>query len=271
MTALPPICSFWHGDLGWLGRLAIASFLEHGHSFALYAYDDVGPVPAGCELRDAATILPRERMFFYKGNRTPAVFADLFRLCLMEAGAGIWVDCDVYCVRPYAGLGEYVFGIEDEHSRWHYGQAVVNNAVFRCPAGSPLLERLLSTFEPGAIPAGMPIRRALEVRLRRLLGQKLPVEDMQFGATGPWPLNHYLRRLGLFGLAQPRTVFYPIGYDAARKLLAPGVGLGDIVRPETLSIHLWHSALTDRGTGRLSAPAGGSFFAKEIERLGVSA
>ena len=119
------------------------------------------------------------------------------------------------------GLGDLVVGIEDDHSRWHYGRPVVNNAVFRCAADSELLRLLLTTFEPGAIPAGMPIRRALEVRLRRLMGEKLPVQDMQFGATGPWPLNHYLRRLDLFKLAQPRTVFYPIGYDDAAKLLTP--------------------------------------------------
>jgi len=268
--SLPPIVSFWHGELGWLGRVSIASFLEKGYRFSLYAYDEVGPIPEGCELRDASSVVPRDQMFFYKGNRTPAVFADFFRLKLMEAGAGIWVDCDVYCVRPYEGLGDYVVGIEDEHSRWHYGQAVVNNAVFRCPAESELLRLLLTTFEPGAIPAGMPIRRAIEVRLRRLLGEKLPVQDMQFGATGPWPLNHYLRQLDLFKLAQSRAVFYPIGYDDAARLLTPGLALPDIVTPETLSVHLWHSALTERGTGRLKAPAAESFFAKEIERLGVS-
>jgi hypothetical protein len=267
--SLPPICSFWYGDLGWLGRVSIASFLEKGHSFALYTYGDVGPVPGGCEVRDANELVPQERMFFYKGSRTPAVFADLFRLKLMETRAGIWVDCDVYCVKPYAALGDYVYGIEDEHSRWHYGRAVVNNAVFSCPPDAELLRLLLTTFEPGAIPAGMPIRRALEVRLRRAMGQKLPVEDMQFGATGPWPLNAYLRQLNLFRLAQPRSVFYPIGYDDAATLLSPGVTLPDIVKPETLSVHLWHSALTDRGTGKLRAPAPGSFFAREVERLGV--
>jgi hypothetical protein len=268
--SLPQIVSFWHGELGWLGRVAIASFLEKGHSFALYAYESVGPLPAGCELRDANGIVPREQMFFYKGNRTPAVFADFFRLKLMQAEAGIWVDCDVYCMEPYQGLGEHIFGIEDEHSRWHYGRAVVNNAVFRCPPNSELLRLLLTTFEPGAIPAGLPIRRAIEVRLRRLLGERLPVQDMQFGATGPWPLNHYLRQLDLFRLAQPRAVFYPIGYDDAARLLTPGLALPDIVKPETLSVHLWHSALTERGTGKLKAPAPGSFFAKEIDRLGVS-
>lgn len=261
-----PICSFWHGDLGWLGRVSIASFIEKGHRFALYTYDDVGAVPEGCILRDASDIIPREQMFFYKGNRTPAVFADLFRLRLMEHGAGIWVDCDVYCVRPFERLGDYVFGIEGLNAN---RRMTVNNAVFRCPADSELLRVLFRTFEPGAVPPGMPWFRAIEVRLRRLFGEHLPVEDMQFGATGPWPLNHHLHRLGLFDRAQPKAVFYPIGYYDARRLLAPGLDLADIVRPETLSVHLWHSALTDRGSGRLLPPEPDSFFAREAARLGV--
>jgi len=32
----------------------------------------------------------------------------------------------------------------------------------------------------------------------------------------------------------------------------------------------WHSALTDRGTGRLKAPTPDSFFARDMERLGVN-
>ena len=46
MTDLPPICSFWHGELTWLERMCIASFVEKGHRFALYTYDDVVCPPA---------------------------------------------------------------------------------------------------------------------------------------------------------------------------------------------------------------------------------
>lgn len=265
------ICSFWHGDLGWLGRLCIASFIEKGHRFDLYAYDDVGSVPAGCNLRDANEIIPRDEMFFYKGKRTPAVFADLFRLQLMRHAAGVWVDCDVYCVRPYRDLDAYVFGIEGRVGGKPGGMPVVNNAVFRCPADCELLTALLATFEPGAIPPGMPWFRRIEVKLRRLLGEELPVQDMQFGATGPWPLNHHLRRLGLMGFASEKSVFYPMNYGNATQLLQPGATLAKWIRTDTLSAHFWHSALTDRGSGQLVLPEPGSFFAAELERFGIAA
>lgn len=259
MSGLPIICSFWHGELSWLERLCIASFLEKGHAFALYTYEDIA-LPAGAERRDAAEVIPRERMFFYKRDRTPAVFADLFRLELMRRAAGIWADCDVLCVRPLEGLPDHVFGIE-EGTR-------VNNAVFRCPADSELLARLFEVFAEGAVPPGMPWWRRAEVALRRAMGAPLPVHEMQFGATGPWPLNHWVDRLGLGRFKQPRTVFYPLPYGTANRLLEAGSSLD--VPGETLAVHLWHSALTGRGAQTMPAPAPGSFFARECERLGVA-
>lgn len=259
MSPLPAICSFWEGELGWLEQLCIASFVDKGHRFALYTYDDCA-VPPGAERRDASTVLPRERMFFYKGNRTPAVFADLFRLELMRREMGIWADCDVLCVKPLAELPDYVFGYETPGR--------VNNAVFRCPSQSALLARMLAVFEPGAIPPGMPWWRWAEVALRRGVGQRLPVEAMQFGATGPWPLNHWVRALGLEKFTQPKPVFYPLDYGAANRLLEPGSTLD--VPPQTLAVHLWHSALTGRGRTHVPTPAPGSFFARECARLGVA-
>jgi hypothetical protein len=258
VSALPPICSFWHGELTWLERMCVASFVEKGHAFALYTYDDV-VLPAGAERRSAATIIPKDQMFFYKRDRTPAVFADLFRLELMRREAGIWADCDVLCVRPLAELPEYVFGIE-EGTR-------VNNAVFRCPHDSELLQRLLATFAPGAIPPGMPWWRRAEVTVRRALGAKLPAHQMQFGATGPWPLNYWVKELGLYRYAQSKPVFYPLDYGTANALLDAGSKLD--VPDETLVVHLWHSALTKRGSGTMPSPQPDSFFARECERLGI--
>lgn len=265
--SLPTICSFWYGPLGPIERVCMASFLAQGHRFALYAYEDPGALPAGAMWHDAETVVPRENMFFYKGKRTPAVFADLFRLHLMQRQSGIWADLDVYCVRPFAGLGDYVFGYENDPD-WRNGfRAQVNNAVFTCPADSDLLKALLSVFEPGAIPPGLAPWRAFEVRVRRALGDPLPVHHMQFGATGPAPLNHYVRALGLSDRIQPRTVFYPMPYGAARVLFEPGSDIAEHIAPDTLGVHLWHSALTNRDTGRRLEAQPDSFMARRMAEL----
>jgi hypothetical protein len=265
-VSLRPIVSFWHGPLSFLERVCIASFIEKGHRFILYAYEDVLGLPAGAELSDAAEIVPREKMFFYKGNRTSAVFADFFRLELMARDLGIWADCDVYCVRPFE-LGDYAFGIEVDPNWRNFFSAQINNAVFVCPPDSDLLARLRSVFDPGAIPPGLPFWRAAEVRIRRALGDPLPVHHMQFGATGPAPLNHHVRALGLMDHVHKRSDFYPMPYGAARLLLEPGSRLDPHIAPDTLGVHMWHSALTGRGSGKMLEPAPDSFFAREAQRL----
>lgn len=268
MTKLPDICSFWHGELSYLAKICLASFLEKGHRVKLFSYEKIHGLPAGIENCDASTVLPRESMFFYKGNRTPAVFADLFRLKLMELEQGIWVDTDVYCVKPYTALPEYVFGYEN-HPYWRNGfKAQVNQAVFACPPGE-LLNKLLNVFASGEIPPGLPVWRNLEIRLRRSLGEELPVHHMQFGATGPMPLNHYIHALGLQSFIQSKDVFYPLDYGDTGHLLESGSALESHITARTLSVHIWNSALTGRKNGTLRAPEPDSFFDREIKRLKI--
>lgn len=268
MSGLPTICSFWHGELTYLARICLASFVEKGHAVRLYAYEALEGVPRGVTVCDAGAIVSPERMFFYKGSRTPAVFSDLFRLELMVRELGIWVDADVYCIKPYEGLPDYVFGYEN-HPHWRNGfKAQINQAVFACPRGE-LLDKLLAVFTSGRIPPGLPWWRDLEVRARRALGQEVPVHFMQFGATGPMPLNHYIHALGLSEYVQAKDVFYPLDYGRAAHLLEAGSDIAEHVTPRTLSVHIWNSALTGRHSQDLRAPAPDSFFDREIARLGI--
>lgn len=270
MTSLPSICSFWHGPLSYLARLCLASFAEKGHSVTLFSYEEHPDLPQGVRVADASDILPREKMFFYKGTRTPAVFSDLFRLELMAQNRGIWVDCDVYCVKPFASLPPYVFGYENSPSPRNGFSPQVNQAVFACPADSELLKALKAVFTSGEIPPGLAPWRYFEVVVRRALGEELPVHHMQFGATGPVPLNHYIKAMGLTDYVQPKSVFYPIDYGRADQLLKAGSRLEDFIAPETLGVHIWNSALTARASGTLSLPERNSFIYSELDRLGLA-
>jgi hypothetical protein len=263
------ICSFWHGELTYLARLCLSSFVEKGHRVALYSYDHLVEVPKGVQLCDAGNILPREKMFFYKGTRTPAVFSDLFRLELMAQNHGIWVDCDVYCIKPFDALPPYVFGYENCPSLRNGFSAQVNQAVFACPAESELLAALRAVFTSGKIPPGLAPWRHAEVVIRRALGEELPVHHMQFGATGPVPLNHYIKTLGLTQYVQPKAVFYPVDYGTADRLLRAGSRIEDFITSETLAVHIWNSALTGRTSNTLATPEPDSFIANEIARLGL--
>lgn len=266
---LPVICSFWHGPLGWLERLCLSSFAEQGHRVDLYAYDRPDGLPDGVTWRDAGGVIARDRMFFYKDNRSPAVFSDLFRLELLKRGAGLWADCDVLCVRPFAGLGDHVFGVAEDPGWRNLWRAEINNAVLGLPVDSPALAAMLALFDSDTIPPGVPFWRRAEIGLRKALGQNVPLHHMQFGVTGPAPLTHFLREQGLTGKAQPRDVFYPLGYGRAADLLEPGTGIEAVMTGNTLGVHMWRSALTGRGSSELRDPARGSFFAEELARRGL--
>jgi hypothetical protein len=78
------IQSLWIGDrLSVMERLCISSFLQNGHEFHLYVYQDTAGVPPGTVLRDGNEILPSERIFTYREHQSYAGFANFFRYKLM--------------------------------------------------------------------------------------------------------------------------------------------------------------------------------------------
>ena len=97
---LPAVHAVWiGGPLGSMHVACLKSFVRIGHRTVLHVYDDPTDAPAGVELADASKILPRERVVVHR-NGSYALFADIFRYKLLASGAEIYVDCDMYCVRP---------------------------------------------------------------------------------------------------------------------------------------------------------------------------
>lgn len=264
--SLPTIVSFWHGPMSWLEALSIASFQRQGHRVEIYAYGPVAGLPDRVELRDASEILPADQLVFYKGKGTPGVFSDRFRLCLLRQAKGLYSDLDVYCVRPLADLPTYVMGFERPGS--------VNNAILMMPPDAPLLDDLLGVFDRDNRPLfepHLPFGRRMEVALRRMLGDRVPPEHMQFGATGPFALTHFVNRRGLLPWVQKQAVFYPIPYEGIPALMRAGSSIDSAVQAETLAVHVWRSQLTDRGRAGLPSPEEGSAMAELCRREGIAA
>jgi len=260
---LPTIVTFWHGPASWLERLSAASFLAAGHRLEVYSYEPPAGLPAGVVLKDAREILPRDKLVFYKGKGTPGVFSDYFRASLMQAEKGVWADLDVICLRPLAGLPPLVVSYERPGS--------VNGAVLRIPADSPLLAAMLSIFTETRRPLfepHLPPFRRLEVALRRLAGQKVAPEAMQYGATGPFALTYFCARLGL-GPILPPEVFYPVPYAAIPELMRAGSSLDAFITEKTLAVHVWRSQITRRGRVDMPLPEQGSALAGLCARFGI--
>lgn len=268
---LLPILTFWHGPLSWLERLCLKSLQRQGHPVAVYAYARPEGLPDGVEWRDAAQILPAESLTFYKGKGTVAVFSDRFRLELLRRGLGLWADADVFALKPLVLDTPYLFGFE-RGPRPGEKSGSVNNAVLHIPADSPLLADLLAVFAPGRRPLFEPFLppvRRFEVALRRVLGDPVPPEAMQFGATGPFPLTHYIRARNLLGQVAPVPVYYPVAYEDVPLLLTASDILERRLRPETRALHIWRSQLTNRGRAGLATPAPGSPLARLCADLDV--
>ena len=265
MSDLPTIVSFWHGPMSWLEALSIASFRRHGHRVEVYSYDPIPSLPDGAIACDAADVLPRDMLVFYKGRGTPGVFSDYFRMTALRQSRGVYADLDVYCVRPIVGPPDYLMAYERPGS--------VNGAVLHIPADAPLLDDLMSIFtqtERPMIEPHLPPFRRMEVAIRRLFGEKITPEHMQYGATGPMALTYYVQQRDLTGNVLPSTALYPIPYEDIPALMQPGSSVDPAIMPETLAVHLWRSQLTRRGRADMPVPPPGSAMAELCTREGIT-
>ena len=103
----------WIGpELSVMEQLSVASFLNNGHEYQLYVYDEVSNVPTATVIRDANEILAASRIFQYKHSRSYAGFANFFRYKLLMERGGWWVETDVVCLKPFDFVQEYVFATE---------------------------------------------------------------------------------------------------------------------------------------------------------------
>ena len=240
-TSLPVCHALWlGGKLGPLEMACLASFVRHGHRVVLHVYGDVGPVPLGVEIADASRILPPERVVRYNhSGGSLALFSNLFRYELLRRGMGIWIDCDMYCLRPVRTGDVHIYGWESEVS--------VNNAILALPPHSPVLASLIGLFDaPSSTWPWLADADRARLAAREKVGEKLKIGDLPWGATGPLALTHYLREAGLSGRAAPREVYYPLPWKDAPLLGRAGFDIARVIGPGTVAVHLWHTSVSLR-------------------------
>jgi len=133
---LPVIQSLWIGSpLSNLEKLCVQSFLDHGHEFHLYVYDDIDGIPGGATVKDANEIISSSEIFQFKGGY--AQFSDLFRFEMLHKIGGFWVDMDSVCIKPFVFDNEIVIQAHPAFlSRFI-------TTTIRFPAGHESMQKLL--------------------------------------------------------------------------------------------------------------------------------
>ncbi len=236
-TTLPVCNALWiGGDLGGIGAACLASFVRQGHRVVLFCYDPPRDAPPGVALADAAKVIPRKHIFRHYERGSYAVFSDMFRYRLLQATDGIWIDTDLYCVRPIRPSSPYVFGIELPRR--------INNAVLGLPRDCVVLRELSAIFaERSPVPPWLEAADRTVFAARRASGAAFTAADLPWGATGPLALTYLLTKAGLSKHAEPQTVFYPVTAARGSLLLRANGNLAAQLTEKTLTVHLWNDIL----------------------------
>ena len=96
------------GELSRREWIYINSFLQRGHSYRIFSYDNKLQIPAGAELLHADDITPKKEFNFHTSLRGTnlASFSDKFRYKLLLTHGRWWVDTDVVCLKNKIPIAE---------------------------------------------------------------------------------------------------------------------------------------------------------------------
>jgi mannosyltransferase OCH1-like enzyme len=202
------IQGLWIGPkLSILEQLSIASFLQNGHEYHLYTYNELPNVPAGTIIKDGNEILPASAIFQYTERPSYAGFANFFRYKLLLERGGWWADTDMVCLRPFDFPEEYVFS-----SEMNAGREVTNIGAIKAFKGSEAIAHAWSVCQA-----------------------KEP-SKLTWGETGPRLMSEVVQKYRLGKYQKPYYIFCPI--SDWHKFLEPYVAG---VHEDAYAIHLWSS------------------------------
>jgi hypothetical protein len=200
-----------------LERLCINSFLNNGHDFHLYSYQELTNLPIGVVSHDANEILPEDQIW-RTDNGSLAGFADTFRYKLLYEKGGWWVDLDAFCYKPFDFKDALVFSSEEGREEYE-GMRLVNGGVMKVPPKHPSMKKALETSEKFG-------------------------NGSEFGSTGPELLTALIPSMELGPFVKGPEVFCPVPWDKFTSLVENPCPR---FTKRTFSVHFWNEMWRERG------------------------
>lgn len=235
---LPTIHALWIGkQLGKVSSACLLSFVKQGHEVILHCYDNIDDLPNGVKTSDANLIIPKDKIIRHKETGSYALFSDVFRYELLKKVDGIYVDCDVYCLKPLI-IPEhgYLFGFEDDK--------MINGAVLALPQDSELLNKLIEiAYDEYFVPPWYPIKKQKRLKFKKRFGLSKHISEMPWGIIGPEAITYYAKHFHITALTQKIDIFYPVHYDRISMLTDESLTINELITHRTLCIHLYNERL----------------------------
>ena len=238
----------WIGkQLGSIHAACLRSFLRNGYEVVLHSFGRPDDTPEGVRLFDASKLMSLKEVEIFQKYRRLAFASDIYRYRIQREGMGLYVDCDVYCLKPFEDA-DYIFGWESDD--------LICNAILKIPAKSPLLQKVLEASENKYfIPPWLKSSKKNKLIIRKKLGFPVHVALQPWGVIGPQLITHYIRDLNLVDHASSIDKFYSLHFDYSDLLYEQGLSVNDLTSSRSSALHLYSSRLKQN-----SAPIGSPMF-----------
>jgi hypothetical protein len=206
------IQGLWVGNrLSLMEQLSIRSFQANGHSYHLYAYEEIQGVPEGTVIQDANQILPSSKIFRYTEHDSVAGFANFFRYKLLLERGGWFVDTDLVCLKPFDFADPYVISAQD--NQYLTGEEVCVGAI-KAPRASGFAAHAWAVC------------------------QRQDTSQLRWGQTGPELARAAVEKFGLQPYVTSAAAFCPVPFKTWSDLL-DGDKLWNFGE-NTFAVHLWN-------------------------------
>lgn len=225
------INTVWIGNkLGPIHAACLRSFVRHGHDVVLHAFGKPEDTPEGVRLFDATKLMCEHEVEIFRTYNKLAYASDIYRYRIQREGMGLYVDCDVYCIKPFVET-DYIYSWESDD--------FIANGILKIPHDSLLIKKILEDAENlYFIPHWYSPNKKRKMAVMKALGFGKHVVHQRWGVIGPRLITHHIKDQNLTHHAQSIDTYLNLHYDHVNLLYEQGLSVEDLITNKSLGLHL---------------------------------